>query len=76
MRARWADSGGLSPLAPPLFLGYPFRESTAATLLRCRVPTQFVVGFGNQAGDFDGTTVPINRNERQIARVCVPAFAR
>jgi hypothetical protein len=38
MRARWADSGGLSPLAPSLFLGLPFHESIAATLLGCRVP--------------------------------------
>jgi hypothetical protein len=70
------ENGARSSLVSSLFLGLSFFDPPPTALLGRGVAAQFVFGFGDQVGDFDGTTVPINRNERQIARVCVSTLAR
>jgi len=46
-------------------------EPSTATLLRRRITTLLVVCFGPDVRYFDGTTISINCNERQITRVGV-----
>ena len=70
-----AMSGPHSSFDPRPVLRFALLESPPPPLLRRGVSPQLVFGFGNQLGDFDGTTVSINRNEGQITRVCVSSPA-
>ena len=60
-------------VASPLFFCLSLLESPPPALLRRGVPAQLVFGFRHRTRDFDGTTVSVDGNERQIARVGVPA---
>ena len=53
--------------------GSSFFESALATRLRCLEAAELIFRLVNEPRDFDWLSVPVDRNERQVARIRMPA---